>query len=122
MSRRATIWLAWSLWAVTLALVVGSLLLGVANRPEAPLYEYWLESALINPTFATLGALIVSHRPENVIGWIFCVSSIAGAFSCSRASTRPWRSFRVTRNRPAARLLHGCLPLCRPPLWPLPSS
>ena len=78
MSRRATIWLAWSLWAVTLALVVGSLLLGVANRPEAPLYEYSLESALINPTFATLGALIVSHRPENVIGWIFCASSIAG--------------------------------------------
>ena len=78
MSRRATIWLAWSLWAVTLALVVGSLLLGVANRPEAPLYEYWVESALISPTFATLGALIVSHRPENVIGWIFCVSSIAG--------------------------------------------
>ncbi len=78
MSRRTAAWLAWSLWAVTLALVVGGLLLGVANRPEAPLYEYWLESTLINPTFATLGALIISRRPENVIGWIFCVSSIAG--------------------------------------------
>jgi hypothetical protein len=78
MSRRTAAWLAWSLWAVTLALVVGGLVLGVASRPEAPLYEYWLESALINPTFATLGALIISRRPENVIGWIFSVSSIAG--------------------------------------------
>jgi hypothetical protein len=78
MSHRTAAWLAWSLWAVTLALVVGGLLLGLANRPEAPLYDYWLESTLINPTFATLGALIVSRRPENVIGWIFSVSSIAG--------------------------------------------
>jgi hypothetical protein len=78
MSRRTTAWLAWSLWAVTLALVDGALLLGVANRPEIPLYEYWLESTLINPTFATLGALIVSRRPGNVIGWIFSASSIAG--------------------------------------------
>jgi hypothetical protein len=78
MSRRTAAWLAWSLWAVTLALVVGGLLLGVASRPEAPLYGYWFESALINPTFATLGALIISRRPENVIGWIFSVSSIAG--------------------------------------------
>jgi len=63
---------------VTLALVCGGLILGVANGPEAPLYDYWLESALINPTFATLGALIASRRPGNAIGWIFCASSIAG--------------------------------------------
>jgi len=78
MSTRTATWVAWSLWAMALALVVGGLLLGVANRPEVPLYEYWLESTLINPTFATLGALIVSRRPENVIGWIFSLSSIAG--------------------------------------------
>jgi hypothetical protein len=78
MSARTAARLAWSLWGVTLALVCGGLILGVANRPEAPLYDYWIESALINPTFATLGALIVSRRPGNVIGWIFCVPSIAG--------------------------------------------
>jgi hypothetical protein len=78
MSPRATSRLAWSLWATTAALVAGGLLLALANRSEAPLYEYWVEDALISPTFATLGALIVSRRPGNVIGWIFLASSIGG--------------------------------------------
>ncbi len=80
--------LAWSLWAVTVALVVGGLLLGVANRPEAPLYEFWIVS-LLSPTFATLGALIISQRPGNVIGWIFCVPSVAGGIQmfCGQYAT-----------------------------------
>ena len=52
MNARAASWIAWSLWAVTLSLVGGGLLLGVANRPEALLYEYWIESSLISPTCA----------------------------------------------------------------------
>jgi hypothetical protein len=68
MSARATAWIAWSMWAMTLGLVAGGLVLGVANRPEAPLYDYWVESTLSTPTFATLGVLIVSRRSGNVIG------------------------------------------------------
>ena len=68
---------AWSLWAVTLALVAGAHVLALANRPLAPLYGYWVESTVIGPTFATLGALIVSHRPGNVIGRLFLIISVA---------------------------------------------
>jgi hypothetical protein len=68
---------AWSLWAATLALVVGAHVLALASRPEAPFYTYWIESTLIGPTFATLGALIVSRRPRNIIGWLFLVPSVA---------------------------------------------
>ncbi|MGH3088295.1 MAG: hypothetical protein ACRDSJ_13360, partial [Rubrobacteraceae bacterium] len=68
--------IAWPLWAVTLALVAGAHILGLASG--APLYEYWLESTLIAPTFATLGALIVARTPGNVIGWLFLVPPIAG--------------------------------------------
>ena len=75
MSHRAA-WLAWSLWAMPLSFVAGGLLLGVTNRPEAPLYEFWLTIALISPTFATLGALIVSRRPTNIIGWIFLLPGV----------------------------------------------
>jgi hypothetical protein len=79
MSRRTVVGLAWSLWAMTLGLIAGGLLIGVTNRPEAPLYDYWIESTLITPTFATLGVLIVSRRPGNVIGWIFLALSVAGS-------------------------------------------
>jgi hypothetical protein len=79
MSARATAWIAWSVWAITLGLIAGGLLLGVTNRSEAPLYDYWVESTLITPTFATLGVLIVSRRPGNVIGWIFLALSITGS-------------------------------------------
>jgi hypothetical protein len=89
MSHRSVSWLAWSLWAMTIALVIGGLILGVANRPEAPLYEYWFESTLIDPTFATLGALIISRRPGNVIGWIFCATGLGGGiqFLCGQYAT-----------------------------------
>jgi hypothetical protein len=78
MSAWTTARLAWSLWAVMLALTAGGLILGVAIRPEAPLYGYWVEDTLIGPTFATLGAMIASRRPGNIIGWIFLVTG-AGA-------------------------------------------
>jgi hypothetical protein len=90
LSDRAAWRLAWSLWTVSLALVTGGLILGVANRPEVPLYEYWIETTLISPTFATLGALIVSRRPGNVIGWIFLVPGVGGGvqlFSGQYATT-----------------------------------
>jgi hypothetical protein len=73
---RIAVRIAWSLWAVTLALAAGAHVLALASR--APLYGYWIELTLIAPTFATLGALIVSRRPGNVIGWLFLVLPIAG--------------------------------------------
>jgi hypothetical protein len=66
--------LARGLWVVTISLVAGSLVLGLANRSEVPLYE--VTSAIITPTFATLGAVISSRRPGNVIGWIFLSASV----------------------------------------------
>ena len=89
MSARATAWIAWSVWAITLGLLAAALLIGMTNRPEAPLYDYWLESTLITPTFATLGVLIVSRRPGKVIGWIFLALSVAGSLQmlCGQYAT-----------------------------------
>ena len=68
---RPAAWLAWSLWAISLTLVTGSLVLGMANQPEVSLYGIWLTLTLVSVAFVTLGALIVSRRPGNVIGWTF---------------------------------------------------
>ena len=76
MNHRFSGRIAWSLWAATLALVAGALVLGLANSPGVPLYE--VPSAIITPTFATLGALISSRRPGNVIGWIFLATGVFG--------------------------------------------
>jgi len=66
--------LAWVLWAATVSLVAGALVLGLANRPEVPLYQ--ATSTIIAPTFATLGALISYQRPGNVMGWIFLATGV----------------------------------------------
>src|SRR5918998_371237 len=68
--------LTWVGWMVTISLVADALILGLANRQVAPLYE--VTSVVISPTFATLGTLIVSRRPGNVIGWIFLASGLLG--------------------------------------------
>src|SRR5688572_16594359 len=70
--------LGFSLWAVAISLVLFAHALAFVSRPEAQLYVYWIEATLIVPTFATLGALIVSRRPGNIIGWLFLVSAVAG--------------------------------------------
>ena len=66
--------LAWVLWAAAVSLVAGALVLGLANRPEVPLYQ--VTSTIIAPTFATLGALISYRRPGNVMGWIFLATGV----------------------------------------------
>ena len=69
--------LAWFLWAATISLVLVALVLGLANRPEVPLVDAPL--TIIPPTFATLGALISSRRPGNVMGWVFLATGILGS-------------------------------------------
>jgi hypothetical protein len=73
--------LAWAVWVVTVSLVAGALVLGLANRPVAPLVEVPLH--IIPPTFATLGALISSRRPRNVMGWIFLATGVLSGVQIS---------------------------------------
>jgi hypothetical protein len=60
----------------TVLLVAGALFLGLANRPEIPLFD--VPFHLISLTFAMLGALISSRRPGNVMGWIFLATGVLG--------------------------------------------
>jgi hypothetical protein len=79
MSTRIAKWLAWSLVALSLLLTALSLLLLVLNlsHPNAHIYDYWLENAIAAISFAPVGALIVSRRPENPVGWLMCLLGVA---------------------------------------------
>ena len=81
MNARTATWLSWAMWALTLALTACSLFLLAVNssRPGVNVFDYWVETTLIAGASSTVGAVIVSHRPGNTIGWLFCVIGILGA-------------------------------------------
>jgi hypothetical protein len=79
-SVRVAAWVAWSLGALTVMLMVLTLVFAFLY----PLPEETAESAansiillLFVGSFPTVGALISSRRPGNPIGWIFCAMGLA---------------------------------------------
>src|SRR5215211_1368856 len=75
MNHRTAAWLAWSLWALSLALTALSLLLLALNstHPDVPIYSFWAEDVLFSVGYSTVGAVIVRRLPPgNLIGWLFC--------------------------------------------------
>jgi hypothetical protein len=80
-SARAVPRLAWSLWALSVALTVFALLLlGVnLNHPGVHVYDYWLENSLSALLFSTVGALVGSRKPQNPVGWLLCLYGLANA-------------------------------------------
>jgi cytochrome b subunit of formate dehydrogenase len=76
MSRRTATWLAWSMCALSLALTVLSLLILASSisYPGVHIFDFWLENTLAAGGFSTVGAVITSRRPNNVIGWLLNVA------------------------------------------------
>ena len=77
LGARAASRLAWSLWALALALTALSLLLLALNvsHPNTPTFDWWLGNATV-VIDATVGAIVASRRPENPVGWLLCLSGI----------------------------------------------
>ncbi len=78
LSGRTTAWLAWSMWALSIALVGLGLLFHVLNvsQSSVPVFGYWVSSALVGVSFPTVGAIIAYRRTHNPIGWLLCVSGL----------------------------------------------
>ncbi|HET9495500.1 MAG TPA: hypothetical protein VFR15_14810, partial [Chloroflexia bacterium] len=66
---RTAPWLAWTLWALSVVLSVLALLLYSVNSPADLVSQLLITPAFLS--FPTVGALIVSNRPDHPIGWIF---------------------------------------------------
>jgi hypothetical protein len=84
MSARTAAWLAWSLCAVSVALMALALAFLLWSR-SAPLPSefgsLWGTAVQITVDFALpiLGGLIASRRPDNPIGWMVCAAALANA-------------------------------------------
>jgi hypothetical protein len=85
MSARLAWWLAWSLWALSLALLVLGVVFSVLNRstPDPSAYDVAFDALLsLNLlAFPTVGALVASRRSGNAIGWLFCVVGVSFGLS-----------------------------------------
>ena len=79
MSSRTTSRLAWSLWALSMALTTLSLLLLALSLSHrgVHIFDHWLDSTLAAIAFSTVGAVIAPRtRSDNPIGWLFCVGGL----------------------------------------------
>jgi hypothetical protein len=86
-SRRTATRLAWSSWALSVALVPVALTFGIlalsASLPPGrePILPQIAVVVVVLLAYGTVGALIASRRPGNAIGWIFCIVGLALAIS-----------------------------------------
>ena len=71
--------LAWPLLALSVALAGLEVYLGTVNHPHALVDN--LLSASILLVFAAMGALIVSRRPENLVGWLLSLVALLSLVS-----------------------------------------
>ena len=92
MSRRAASWLAWSMCALSVGMAaLGVLFLVLMSRfPHSVIFDQWLENVVVTAvfspilavvtvlTFSTMGAVVATRRPDNLIGWLFCAIGFVG--------------------------------------------
>jgi hypothetical protein len=80
MSKRTASWIAWSMCALSLALIALSFLLIVLIlNLNTPTYFYWLEPTAIAIGFSVIGAILVPRLPHHPIGWLCCAIGFLGA-------------------------------------------
>ena len=80
MNGRVASWLAWSLVALSLALLLGGIVLTFTASSAAPDLPSGGETAdgsvvanlVTLLPFSVVGAIVVSRRPGNAVGWLFC--------------------------------------------------
>jgi hypothetical protein len=93
MSHRVAAWLAWSLCALAVVLIVSGIALPKMLESATPALSYGgaVDTAFTLATwlpFSVVGAIVASRHPRNPIGWIFCtvalvvgISTLAGGYA-----------------------------------------
>src|SRR5215217_5091396 len=83
MSTRTATRLAWSLWVLSIALTSLALLLLalILSHPHTHTFDEWLDSTLNAVFYSSVGAIVASRRPENLVGWLLCLWALSESIS-----------------------------------------
>jgi hypothetical protein len=103
MSKRTAFWLAWGTWVLYVIIAIVTLLLQIRDDPSSWLGD--LFDALILLAFATVGSLIALRRPQNPIGWLFCISTLLWALGNMLQEYTTYALITVPGSLPAGALM-----------------
>ena len=110
-SARSAGLVAWIACAVVTALVVTAAVLFVYNYlAGSALGDFGLAHALIALTYAVVGALVVTRRPHNPVGWLLCFIAVPSALVVLPTSTRATACSPALDPWPRRRGWHGLAP------------
>ena len=101
MSTRVASWLAWSVCAVSLVLIAGSMVFLVLNGGTV---QDWIFVGGMVST-AIVGGLVASRRPGNPVGWFFVVSAASLALQALTSEYAQYGLITDPGSVPAARAL-----------------
>ena len=101
MSSRVASWLAWSVCAVSLVLIAGSMVFLVLNGGTV---QDWIFVGGMVST-AIVGGLVASRRPGNPVGWFFVVSAASLALQALTSEYAQYGLITDPGSVPAARAL-----------------
>jgi hypothetical protein len=67
------------------------------SRPGVPIFDQWLENAVVAVGFSVVGAVITPRfPPKNPIGWFFCVIGVVGG---ARLFSAQYAAFALSAER-----------------------
>jgi len=76
MNTRVAAWLAWLLWALCLALAVLTVGFDIYTPPSRQEPPFAMLAAILLLVYPTIGALVLSRRPKNAVGWVLCAMGL----------------------------------------------
>lgn len=105
MSERTAFWLAWFTWVLYVIIALVTLLFEFKDDHDLSAWLNDLFNALMLLAFATVGSLIASRRPQNPIGWLFCISTLLWALGSALQEYTTYALITVPGSLPAGALM-----------------